>query len=150
MSVRKKMPVNFGASAGFTLLEVLIALAILAIAATVTLSLITGSMGNIRKVQQRTRAIELAETEMELALIDTTIVGPTSRTGSLTDGTNWVVRVEDYTELDKPQQIGTVVSMPVKLLSYSVEVTGPESRAPDFRLQTLKIIKAQTSTRSLP
>jgi hypothetical protein len=87
---------------------------------------------------------------MELALIDTTIVGPTSRTGSLADGTNWIVRVEDYTELDKQQQIGTIVNMPVKLLSYSVEVTGPESRAPDFRLQTLKIIKAQTSTRGLP
>jgi type II secretion system protein I len=150
MSVRKKMPVNFGSSTGFTLLEVLIALAILAIATTVTLSLITGSMSNIRKVQQRTHAIELAETEMELALIDTTIVGPTSRTGSLADGTNWIVRVEDYTELDKQQQIGTIVNMPVKLLSYSVEVTGPESRAPDFRLQTLKIIKAQTSTRGLP
>jgi general secretion pathway protein I len=150
MSTRKKMSVHLGASAGFTLLEVLIALAILAIAATVTLSLITGSMGNIRKVQQRTRAIELAESEMESALIDTTIVGPTSRSGSLDDGMNWVVRVEDYTELDKPQQLGTIINMPVKLLSYSVEVTGSESRTPDFRLQTLKIIKAQTSTRSAP
>jgi type II secretion system protein I len=150
MSIRKKMPYHFGSSTGFTLLEVLIALAIFAIAATVTLSLITGSMRNIRKVQRRTHAIELAEFQMESALINTSIVGPTSLSGNLSDGTRWIIQVEDYTELDKQPQIGTIVNMPVKLLSYSVEVTGPESRAPDCHLQTLKIVRAQTSTRSLP
>jgi general secretion pathway protein I len=133
-------------SKGFTLLEVLVALAILAIAATVTLSLISGSMRNIRKVQIKTRAIEQAESVMENVLLDTSITGPTSETGSLSDGTRWSVQVEDYTELDNAQLASSTNSMQVKLLSFSVEVTGPESSAPDYRLQTLKLVRIQTTT----
>jgi general secretion pathway protein I len=133
--------------AGFTLLEVLIALAILAIAAAVTLSLMTGSMANIRKVQQRTRSIEQAESVMELALLDSTIQQPTSYSGSLQDGTRWIVKVEDYEAPVKEPQAGTVANLPVKLMAYSVELTGPESKAPDCRLQTLKLVKTQQTTR---
>jgi hypothetical protein len=103
----------------------------------------SGSLGNIRKVQQRTRAIEHAETVLESTLLDSSIQQPTSLSGNFEDGSRWVVRVEDYLELEKPQTTG-VTTMPVKLLSYSVEVTGPESFAPDCRLQTLKVVKTQT------
>jgi general secretion pathway protein I len=136
-------------AAGFTLLEVLIALAVLAMASTVTLSLITGSLGNIRKVQQRTRAIEHAEETMESALVDTSILQPTSLSGTFQDGTSWIVRVEEYTELDKQTQSGlttaTAAGIP-KLLAYTVETTGPESIRPDCRLQTLKLVKVQTTS----
>ena len=140
--------ISFSAMGGFTLLEVLIALAILAIATTVTLSLISGSLRNIHKVQQRTRSIEHAESVMESALIDSSILGPTSNSGSFQDGTSWIVRVEDYTELDKQTQTGsttaTSVSIP-KLLSYTVETTGPESVKPDCRFRTLKLVNVQTT-----
>jgi general secretion pathway protein I len=139
---------SFSAAEGFTLLEVLIALAILAIAATVTLSLISGSLSNIRKVQQRTRAIEHAESIMESALIDPSTLQPTSNSGSFQDGTNWIMRVEEYTALDKQTQTSstaTSVSLP-KLLSYTVETIGPGSIKPDCRLQTLKLVKVQTTS----
>jgi general secretion pathway protein I len=135
-------------AAGFTLLEVLIALAVLAMASTVTLSLITGSLGNIRKVQQKTRSIEHAEERMESALVDSTILQPTSFSGTFQDGTSWLVRVEDYTELDKQTQSGTTAAMSAgipKLLAFTVETTGPESVRPDCRLQTLKLVKIQTT-----
>ncbi|MBP1602064.1 MAG: hypothetical protein H6Q06_2215, partial [Acidobacteria bacterium] len=51
---------------GFTLLEVLVTLAILAVGVTLTLSLISGALANIRKVQIRARTIQHAETVMEL------------------------------------------------------------------------------------
>lgn len=131
--------------AGFTLLEVLVALTILAVGAALTLSLISGSLGNIRKVQQRTRTIEHAQTVMELALLDESIQRPTTFTGDFADGTRWSVRVEEY-EMPEAKTLAEDQArqrMPIRLLHYTVEMFGPESREPDYRLQTLKLVSRQ-------
>lgn len=121
------------------------ALTVLAVGAALTLSLISGSLGNIRKVQMRTRTIEHAQTVMELALLDDSIQQPTTFTGDFADGTRWSVRVEEYASPDiQPQaQDQALQRMPVKLLHYTVEMIGPDSRAPDYRLQTLKLVSKQ-------
>jgi prepilin-type N-terminal cleavage/methylation domain-containing protein len=128
---------------GFTLLEVLMTLAILAVGITLTLSLISGTLANIRKVQLRTRTIQHAETVMELALLDDSIRRPTAFGGDFEDGTRWTVQVGEFqmpdTRPPNPQQR----ELPVKLFAFTVEVIGPDSRMPDFRLQTLKIINIQ-------
>jgi prepilin-type N-terminal cleavage/methylation domain-containing protein len=131
------------ASGGFTLLEVLVSLTVLAIGAALTLSLISGSMGNIRKVQQKTRTVEHAEAVMELALLDDSNNQPRSFTGDFEDGTRWTVRIENY-EMPTPEGLqprSSPQNMPVKLLSYTVEMFGPDSRVSDFRLQTLKLTR---------
>lgn len=129
---------------GFTLLEVLVALTVLAVGAAITISLISGSLGNIRKVQSRTRIVNHAQTVMELTLLDGTIQGPTSFSGDFEDGTRWTVRVEEYELPDspalKPQNLQQNVS--AKLLSYTVEMFMPASSASDYHLQTLKLVKA--------
>lgn len=129
---------------GFTLLEVLVALTVLAVGAALTLSLISGSLGNIRKVQLRTRSIQHAEAVMELALLDESIQQPTAFNGDFEDGTRWSVRVDEYTAQSSqtlPQPgLSEERSLPVKLLSYTVEVVGPDSSRPDYRLQTLKLV----------
>ena len=71
---------------GFTLLEVLVSLAVLSVGVALTLSLISGSLGNIRKVQLRTRTIEHAEAVMELALLDDSVRQPTVFSGDFEDG----------------------------------------------------------------
>jgi prepilin-type N-terminal cleavage/methylation domain-containing protein len=130
---------------GFTLLEVLVALTILAVGAALTLSLISGSLGNIRKVQQRTRTIEHAQTVMELALLDESIQQLITFAGDFADGTRWSVRVEEYA----PPEAQTLAEeqarqrMPIQLLHFTVEMFGPESREPDYRLQTLKLVSRQ-------
>ncbi len=131
---------------GFTLLEVLVALAILAVGVALTLSLISGALGNIRKVQLRTRTIQHAEAVMELALLDDRIQKPTSFSGDFEDGTRWSVQVAEYqppdaqaAQLPNPQQ----PMPPVKMLSYTVEVMAPDSSSADFSLQTLKVVSAQ-------
>ena len=138
------------AAAGFTLLEVLVALTVLAVGAALTLSLISGSLGNIRKVQLRTRAVEHAEAVMELALLDGSITQPTGYTGDFEDGSRWSVNIEEYEPpLDpqmRPQDLPR--RMPVKLLRYTVEMFNPDSRAPDYRLQTLKLIHNRPSAQS--
>ena len=129
---------------GFTLLEVLVALTVLAVGAALTLSLISGSLGNIRKVQLRTRSIQHAEAVMELALLDESIQQPTAFNGDFEDGTRWSVRVDEYTAQSSqtlPQPgLSEEQTLPVKLLSYTVEVVGPDSSRPDYRLQTLKLV----------
>jgi len=130
-------------TAGFTLLEVLVALTVLAVGAALTLSLISGTLGNIRKVQLRTRTVEHAQTVLELALLDESIQQPTRFNGDFEDGTRWSVTVDDYVPPDAQLQEQTR-NMPVKLLQYTVEMISPESGAPDYRLQTLKLVRAQT------
>ncbi|HYK89570.1 MAG TPA: type II secretion system protein [Acidobacteriota bacterium] len=131
---------------GFTLLEVLVALAILAVGIALTLSLISGALANIRKVQLRTRTIQHAQTVLELALLDDNIRRPTRFTGDFEDGTRWSVQVE---EVPDPKPLSELlpnaqqVQLPIKLFAYTVEVMAPDSRAADFRLQTLKIVNIQ-------
>ena len=134
-------------AAGFTLIEVLVSLAVLAIGAALALSLISGSLSNIRKVQLRTRTVEHAEAVMELVLLDDSVRKPTTLTGDFEDGTRWSVRVEDYTvptadQLQSKLQPGAAAqNLQVKLLCYTVEMFNPDSRGPDYQLQTIKMVK---------
>ncbi len=130
---------------GFTLLEVMVALTVLAVGAALTLSLISGSLGNIRKVQLRTRTVEQAQSVMELALLDESVTRPITFNGDFEDGTRWFVRVEEYALPDAQTQLRDQArqNMPVRLFQYTVEMLSPGSRAPDYRLQTLKLVRAQ-------
>ena len=150
MSLRRNKSIDGRLSQGFTLLEVLIALTILAVGAALTLSLISGTLGNIRKVQLRTRTIEHAEATMELALLDDSIRQPTSRTGDFEDGVHWSLLVEDYVPPNPPQMDSRDLSqnMPVKMLRYTIEMFNPDSRTPDFRLQTLKLLNKRANESS--
>jgi len=131
---------------GFTLLEVLITLAILGVGTALTLSLISGALGNIRKVQLRIRNIHHAETVMELTLLDDSIRGSKVLTGDFEDGTRWTATVSDY-EMPRNQLLPLSAAprqeLPVKMLSYLVEIYTPESSTASFRLHTLKLVGTQ-------
>jgi general secretion pathway protein I len=135
--------------AGFTLLEVLVALAVLSIGVTLTLSLISGSLRNIRKVQVRARIVQHAETVMETVLLDDSIRQPTTLPGDFEDGTRWIVKVEEYQQEEpgaqplNPRQ----VDLPLRLFAYTVEVSGPDSKTVDFSLRTLKLVNIQEPLR---
>jgi len=127
---------------GFTLLEVLVTLTILAVGVALTLSLVSASLGNIRKVRLRARAIEHARQVMELALVDDTITGPATLGGDYEDGTRWSVAIGEV-EMPMPATVMQNVQasqLPFKVLSYAVEVTEPNATQPVFQLQTLKLI----------
>ena len=128
---------------GFTLLEVLISLTIAAVGVALTLSLISGSLGNIRKVRMRTNLVEHAETVMELVLLDENVGEPGALHGDFEDGTRWSVVIGDFVipEVEAPLDPQRP-RLPLKLLSYTVEIFGPGSSSADYRLQTLKLIPA--------
>ena len=133
---------GMGRDGGFTLLEVLVALSILSIGAAIALSIISGALGNIRKVQLRTRTIQHAETVMELSLLDDGIQQPTILRGDFEDGTRWSVVVEAVV-MPRPQALPQGIELQQKILSYTVEVFAPDSQAPDLRLQTVKVMNTQ-------
>ena len=134
---------------GFTLLEVVVTLTILALGVSLVLSLISGSLGNIRKVQSRTRIVEHAQTVMELALLDEAIRGATAFTGDFADGTRWSVQVEEYLpELPEGTDAAALERLGSRLLRYRVEMFPPGSGTPDFGLETLKLVS--TAGESLP
>jgi type II secretion system protein I len=137
---------------GFTLLEVLVALTLMAVGAAVVMSLLSGSAGNIRKAQLRTKIIEQAETVLEQTLLDDTILNPTSSSGVLDDGSgmnwSWTVTVEEYVPPVLTDQIvpATTQALPVKLLQYTVKMISPDAQVSDYTLQTLKVVNATTSS----
>ncbi len=139
--------------AGFTLLEVLVALTVLAVGVALTLSLVTGALGNIRRVRAHATALDHAQNVMELTLLDDSIRGATALHGDFDDGSRWTV---DVTEVEMPappnasalmmpnqagSNLGAVSPMaPPKVLSYLVQVMEPNSQKPDAQLQTLKLV----------
>ena len=141
-----RIPAGLRCRGGFTLLEVLIALAVLSIGAALTLTLVSGSLRNIRNVQLKNRAIQHAETVLELALLDDSIKKPMKRNGDFPDGTRFVIAVDEYPMPPEqlaqlsPEQVQALMNAKIRLFTYTVEVTKPDSDVPDFRLQTRKIV----------
>ena len=125
---------------GFTLLEVLVAMTILAMGIALGVSLISRAIGNITMVDARAKIADYANSVMELTLIDPEINEPGVFDGDFEDGTRWIVHIEEYIP-EEPAPSG--VNMPVRLLAYTVEMFRPGSNVVDYRLRTLKLVPAQ-------
>jgi type IV pilus modification protein PilV len=127
----------FGDPAGFTLLEVLVALVVLAVGVAVTMSVISGSLGNVRKSQIRTRLMAYAQNIMESALNNDDLQPPFAYREELTDGFHCMVTVEE--EPDANLQTQAASELPIKLLHYTVQLIGPDAQ-PLYALETLKLV----------
>lgn len=128
-----------GGVAGFTLLEVLVALVVLAVGVAVTMSVISASLGNVRKSQMRARLMASAQTVMESALNRDDLQPPANYQGELTDGFYFTVTVEE--EPDADLQTQAVSELPIRLLHYTVRLIGPDSESL-YALETLKLVAA--------
>ena len=128
-------------SAGFTLIEVLIATTLLAVGIALSVSLIGKSLGNIKRIEARTRIVDHANSVMELTLLDPEIREPGSFDGDFEDGTRWTMRIEEYIpDYGEPLE---QADMPVRLLAYTVEMFPPHSSVVDYRLRTLKLVSVR-------
>ena len=131
--------------AGFTLLEVVVALGILGVGTALTMSLISGSLKNIREVHHRERAVEYAESVLEIALLDDGTREPTTLQGDFPDGTLWTLEIADY----GPQQDWLALppstlqaQFPFRLLSYAVDIISPAGQK-EFQMHTLKLVSTR-------
>lgn len=102
-----------GAESGFTLLEVLVAVAILAVALTALFQAFAAGLGGAKQAEAATRAGLIARSLLDRVGADLALVEGVRR-GEAADGYAWVLGISPRRERD-----GTQVNSPLKL--YDVE-----------------------------
>ena len=106
---------------GFTLLEVVVAVAILGIGVGAAMQIFSGGMKNIHRVSQAHRAMNHAENIMNQILSDETLREPTEVSEDLDDEFMYSA-VVDYWNPPADELSLDVVEMPVELLSVVVDI----------------------------
>ena len=102
------------AESGFTLLEVIVATSIMAIAVIGLMSLITGSLANAARVQEYDRAAMLARYQMgELEVSDSLPIGG-ELAGNFDPASGWQARVDPY-EMPAPPTPGQPMLVRIQL-----------------------------------
>jgi general secretion pathway protein I len=91
-------PINrsTGAESGFTLLEVIVATAIMAIAVIGLLSLISGSLANAARVKEYDRAAMLARQQMGELLVSEPLPLGADLNGNFDNSSGWSARAEPF------------------------------------------------------
>ena len=125
-------------SAGFTLLEVLVSMAILAICLTVIMQLFSGGLKSGHLSEEYIRAVFLAREKMEEVLVQKEIASGAEE-GESEAGYRWVVKIHPEEETEE-----VVPKLPFGLFDIQVSVMWREGeRTKSFTLHTLKIAKEQ-------
>ena len=115
---------------GFTLIEVLVAAAILGITATALFGLFSKSLFNLRKVEDLHRYELAAQDVMNRVLLLSSLPAEAQAEGALDNiGAHWLVNVKPWVPsavADKPQEailkIGVVVTWPGRSSRRTIEV----------------------------
>lgn len=129
------------ARAGFTLLEVMIALMILAVGLVTVLELFAGSIRLGGRASSRTRAALYGQQVME-RLFAQTVLENGEQTGELPDGYSWQVLVRERPPDDADERLRSEEESPTNFLhlkEIEVRVEWQESFAPKvFVLRSLR------------
>ncbi|HSR52701.1 MAG TPA: type II secretion system protein [Acidobacteriota bacterium] len=130
---------------GFTLLEVVVAAALLGIGLAVAMQVFSGGLRNMYRIDEAHRAMNHAENVMNEYLADADIREPYSESGDLDEDFSYSVQI-DYWQDDEGQTLqpleGSVAAGPnVYLLSIVVNIHFKNSeRGRLYRLVSLKAV----------
>ncbi len=106
---------------GFTLLEVIVALAILGITVSVVMQIFSEGLKNIRRIDMAHQAMNHAENVMNEILSDQSILGATNFSGDLDEEFAYTAEVSDWEEPEENLVID-IVEPRVNLLEVRVDV----------------------------
>ena len=113
-------------SAGFSLLEVLAAFVILALVATALFRLFSGSLANASAAEEWSRALLLAESQLDLAASTQPLKESTESGNDSTGNIRWETRVVAYSPPDtNPELERAAELLGTRLLRVTTEVTFP-------------------------
>ncbi|HSR67688.1 MAG TPA: type II secretion system protein [Acidobacteriota bacterium] len=135
---------------GFTLLEVVVATALLGIGIAVAMQVFTGGIRNIYRIEEAHRAMNHAENVMNEVLADADIRDPYQDSGDLDEDFSYEVTVdywENAADAESLQPLeGSITAGPrVYLLSIVVDINFKDSRrGRRYRLTSLKAVAEQT------
>lgn len=128
-------------SRGFSLLEVLVAFVILALALGVLMRIFSGGLGNIGAAEHYSRAVAIAESELASVGVESPLAEG-ERTGEVEPGYTWRTAVQHFEASTQPME---GAFLPIDL--YQVDVTvnwGSATTTPRFvRFVTLRAVPRQ-------
>jgi prepilin-type N-terminal cleavage/methylation domain-containing protein len=127
-------------SRGFTLIEVVVALAILSISLATVMQIFSGGLKNIHRVDLAHRAMSHGENVMNEVLADQEIQGATVLSGDLDEEFDYTVEVRDFEAADA--ELAMDIAAPtVLLLEVEVRIRFKNDRFGKFyRLSCLKSV----------
>ncbi len=117
--------------AGFTLLEVLVAVSILGLGVAVTMQTFSGGLKNVRRIDLAHRAMGHAENVMNRLISDEDLVGPLQLDGNLDEEFDYTATV-DFWEPPRQGLSLEVAVPPVILLLVEVRVRYKNDRRGKF------------------
>jgi len=128
---------------GFTLLEVVVAVAILSVGVGVSMQIFSGGLKNIHRIDMAHRAMNHAENIMNEVLCDQSIIEPTQLSGDLDDDFSYTAEV-DYWEPPEDQLSLDIVENRIELLSVVVDIHFKNDRfGKKYRAVCLKAVSLQ-------
>ena len=128
---------------GFTLLEVVVALAVLSVSLALVLQIFSGGLKNIRRIELAHRAMSHGENVMSEILSDREIQGPTTLSGDLDEEFSYSAEVTDWEEPSETLTLD-VATVNLRLLDVQVRINFKNDRFGKFyRLQSLKAVSMQ-------
>ena len=128
---------------GFTLLEVVVALAILGMGIGVSMQIFSGGMKNIHRIELAHNAMNHAENIMNEVLTDGTIVGPAQLSGDLDDDFSYSAEI-DYWEPPEDTLSIDIVENKIELLSVVVDIQFKNDRfGKRYRAVCLKAVSLE-------
>ena len=130
---------------GYSLIEVLVAFTILAMALTVLLKIFSAGLRNVDAASEYAQAVSIAEAELAIpGILEPMQPGITQ--GEEDGGYSWVRDVSEFRPLNRPDYVDT----PVLPYLISVEVTWSAGRGErTVRLDTIRIGAAGTVAGSI-
>ncbi|THB79340.1 MAG: type II secretion system protein [Desulfobacteraceae bacterium] len=126
---------------GFTLIEVMVSMVIVAIALTIIMGSFSGGLKSKFKAREYDRAIELAEDKMDELLLSPTLELGTLE-GEFDSGYTWVAAITDA--LPEPDEDTEDTEKPVELFAIRVEIQwGMEERKKTYAIETAYLPQAK-------
>ena len=131
---------------GFTLLEIVVALAILGVTVAVVMQIFSEGLKNIRRIDLAHQAMNHAENVMNEILSDESIQSATSFSGDLDEEFSYTAEVNDWEEPEQNLMID-ITEPRVNLLSVSVDVHFKnDARGKLYRTVCLKTVPSEPGT----
>lgn len=128
---------------GFSLLEIVVAVAILGAGVGAALQIFSGGMNNIRRIDMAHRAMNHAENVMNEILSDQNILGPITLSGQLDDDFSFDVAVDYWEPPNQGLQLELVENR-IDLLSIVVDINFKHDRfGKKYRAVCLKAVSLE-------
>jgi len=126
---------------GFTLLEVVVAVAILAVGVGMSMQIFSGGLKNIHKISMAQTAMNHAENVMNEVLSDQAVIGPAELSGDLDENFSFSVHVAPWAPPDNGMALPGPPERRTEILSVVVNIFFKgDSRGKTYRAVCLKTV----------